>query len=65
MPKQVAAVLLKHGIERDMFNDSVLNWRRYFGRSTCAVRCENMNSDAEQQGRHHHSGQRQAAKVLV
>ncbi|MEP3478178.1 MAG: hypothetical protein ABJZ55_02915 [Fuerstiella sp.] len=65
VPKHVAAVLSKHGIESSMFKDLVWNWRRYFGRSTCAGKSENMKSHAEQQGRQYHSGQRQAAKVFV
>ena len=65
VPKHVAAVLSKHGVESGMFKDLVWNWRNYFGRSTCAGKSENMKSHAEQQGRHHHSGQRQAAKVFV
>lgn len=65
VPKNVAALLSKHGIESSLFKDLVWNWRRYFGRSTCAGRSENMKSHAEQQGRHHHSGQRLAAKVFA
>ncbi|MFY9255709.1 MAG: hypothetical protein WAO83_19810 [Fuerstiella sp.] len=65
VPKNVAALLSKHGIESSMFKDLVWNWRRYFGRGTCAGRSENMKSHAAQQGRHHHSGQRQAAKVFA
>ena len=65
VPKHVAAVLSKHGVECSMFKDLVWNWRNYFGRSTCAGKSENMKSHAEQQGRQHHSGQRQAAKVFM
>lgn len=65
VPKHVAAVLSKHGVECSMFKDWVWNWRNYFGRRTCAGKSENMKSHAEQQGRQHHSGQRQAAKVFM
>ncbi|MEZ6131680.1 MAG: hypothetical protein R3C59_23730 [Planctomycetaceae bacterium] len=65
MPKNVAALLSKYGSESSLCRDPDWNYRRDFGRSTRAGRSENMKSHAKQQGRHHHSGQRQAAKVFA
>lgn len=65
IPKSLAALLSSTGIEPALWKDLIWNWRRYFGRSTCAGRSESMKSHAEKQGRHHLAGQRQAARVFV
>lgn len=65
VPRNVESLLAKQGIEPSLWKDLIWNWRRYFGRSTCAGRSENMKTHAEHRGRHHVSGQRQAARVFT
>lgn len=64
-PGRIAALLSANGIDGNVWKDLIWNWRKYFGRSTCAGRSETMQTQADKQGRHHLSGQRQAARVFV
>ena len=65
LPKHLNELLSRLGIAADMWRDLVWNYRRYFGRSTCAGSPESMAEDAARHGKHHHSGQRHVAACFA
>ena len=61
LPPALASTLAKLGIESSMWRDLVWNWKRYFGRSSCAGSPGSMRSEAERSGLRWHRGQRSAS----
>lgn len=60
IPARLSEVLTKIGIEAKMWRDLVWNYKKYFGRSSCAGSPQAMVFNAEQNQKHWRSGQRQA-----
>ncbi len=58
VPEKLRGILRALGIEASMWRDLVWNYKRYFGRSTCAGSPEAMSADAQRSGKRHRSGQR-------
>ncbi|TVS07731.1 MAG: hypothetical protein EA424_29445 [Planctomycetaceae bacterium] len=58
VPEKLRGILGALGIEASMWRDLVWEYKRYFGRSTCAGSPQAMAADARRSGRHYHSGQR-------
>ncbi len=58
MPEKLRGILGALGIEASMWRDLVWNYKRYFGRSTCAGSPDAMSADAARSGKRHRSGQR-------
>jgi hypothetical protein len=65
VPKELQSILAALGIEASMWRDLVWEYRRYFGRSTCAGSPHAMAADAQRSGRHHHSGQRLVSECFA
>lgn len=61
LPGQLESILSRLGIAAEMWRDLVWNFKRYFGKSTCAGSPDSMAADAERHGKHHHWGQRHAS----
>jgi len=61
IPPSLAAIMVELGIDASMWRDLVWHWQKFFGKSTCVGRPEAMRSDAEQQGKQWHRGQRNAS----
>ena len=61
VPAKLAAILTKIGIDASMWRDLVWNYKRYFGRSSCAGSPSSLASDAERHRKHWHHGQRKAS----
>jgi hypothetical protein len=59
MSPALQSVLNSLGIEATMWRDLVWNFKRYFGRSSCAGSPDSMAADALKTGKHYHRGQRQ------
>ncbi len=58
VPEKLRGILGALGIEASMWRDLVWDYKRYFGRSTCAGSPHAMSADAQRSGKHHRSGQR-------
>ena len=58
VPEKLRSILEGLGIEASMWRDLVWDYKRYFGRSTCAGSPQAMSADAQRSGKHHRSGQR-------
>ncbi len=58
LPEKLRGTLSALGIEASMWRDLVWNYKRYFGRSTCAGSPDAMSADAARSGKRHRSGQR-------
>jgi hypothetical protein len=65
VPAKLQAALTSLGIEASMWRDLVWNFKRYFGRASCAGSPDSMASDATRNGKRFHRGQRQAAACFV
>ena len=65
VPASLAATLSELGIDAGMWRDLVWNWRRYFGRSSCAGRPDAMRDDAKRTGHQWHRGQQTASACFV
>ncbi len=65
VPANLQAALQSLGIEASMWRDLVWNFKRYFGRASCAGRPESMAADAERTGKRFHRGQRQASECFA
>ncbi|GAB5406350.1 MAG: hypothetical protein Aurels2KO_45810 [Aureliella sp.] len=65
VPKALRLILSSIGIDASMWRDLVWNYKRYFGRSTCAGSPESMAADAHFRGLQHHHGQRHAANCFA
>jgi hypothetical protein len=60
VPKALQGVLSSLGIEATMWRDLVWEFKRYFGKSSCAGSPEAMAADAARTGKSFHRGQRQS-----
>ncbi len=58
VPERLRGILGELGIEAWMWRDLVWDYKRYFGRSTCAGSPSAMPADAQRSGKRHRSGQR-------
>ena len=65
VPKRLQALLSDLGIEANMWRDLVWNYKRYFGRSSCAGSPVSMAEHAQATGKRFHRGQRQARTCFV
>ncbi len=60
VPPKLASVLASLGIDASMWRDLVWNFKKYFGRGSCAGSPEAMAADAQRHGRSWHRGQKTA-----
>ena len=65
VPPSVDGVLSDLGIEGAMWRDLVWNFKRYFGRSSCAGRPESMRRNAVEHGRNWAQGQRAVSGCFI
>lgn len=65
IPKTQQEVLTKLGIDCSMWRDLVWNFKKYFGRSSCAGSPESMAADAQRHGKRSHAGQRLVRKCFA
>jgi REP element-mobilizing transposase RayT len=65
VPKQVGRSLSRLGIASSMWRDLVWNFKRYFGRSSCAGSPQSMSADAAKHEKAWYSGQRQVQECFV
>ena len=65
VPAKLQSILTGLGIEASMWRDLVWNFKRYFGRASCAGSPEAMAADADRTGKRFHRGQRQASKCFA
>ncbi len=65
VPEKLKAALASVGIEASMWRDLVWNFKRYFGRASCAGSPDAMAADAARHGKRFHRCQRQASKCFV
>lgn len=65
VPAKLQLALTSLGIEATMWRDLVWNFKRYFGRASCAGRPESMAGDAQRTGKRFHRGQRQVRECFV
>lgn len=65
VPTKLQARLISLGIEASMWRDLVWNFKRYFGRASCAGSPDSMAADATRSGKRFHRGQRQASECFV
>ena len=65
VPAKLQAALTSLGIEASMWRDLVWNFKRYFGRASCAGSPNAMAADASRHGKRFHRGQRQAADCFL
>jgi hypothetical protein len=59
VPAKLQSLLSSVGIDASLWRDLVWEYKRYFGRSSCAGRPESLAADAERVGKRFHRGQRQ------
>ena len=65
VPAKLQAALTSLGIEASMWRDLVWNFKRYFGRASCAGSPNSMAADASRHGKRFHRGQRQASECFL
>jgi hypothetical protein len=65
VPEKLQQVLRSVGIESSMWRDLVWEYKRYFGKASCAGRPESLAADAHRTGKSFHRGQRQARECFV
>ena len=65
VPEKLQAALASLGIEASMWRDLVWNFKRYFGRASCAGSPESMAVDAQRTGKRFHRGQRQVRECFA
>ncbi len=65
VPESLKSVLSKVGIEASMWRDLVWNFKRYFGKSSCAGSPQSMSADAERHGKRWHRGQAQVRECFA
>lgn len=65
VPARLKPVLRKMGIEGSMWRDLVWNFKKYFGRGSCAGSPDSLAEEANRQQRRWYKGQRQAAACFL
>ena len=65
VPAKLQAALTSLGIEATMWRDLVWNFKRYFGRASCAGSPESMAEDAHRTGKRFHRGQRKVRECFA
>jgi hypothetical protein len=65
VPAKLHAALTSLGIEASMWRDLVWNFKRYFGRASCAGSPDAMAADAARHGKRFHRFQRQASECFL
>lgn len=65
VPAKLRAALTSLGIEASMWRDLVWNFKRYFGRASCAGSPDSMAADAARTGKRFHRCQRQVAECFA
>jgi len=65
VPERLVKVLSKIGIDASMWRDLVWNYKRYFGRASCAGRPETLARQAEHDGKRFYPGQRVARSCFA
>lgn len=65
IPTALHQMLAQLGIDGTMWRDLVWNFKKYFGRSTCAGRPDSMAASAKKFGKRYHHGQRQAKACFI
>ncbi len=65
VPAKLQGTLESLGIESSMWRDLVWNFKRYFGRASCAGSPESMAADAARTGKQFHRGQRQVSECFA
>jgi len=65
VPAKLQAALTSLGIEATMWRDLVWNFKRYFGRASCAGSPESMAVDAQRTGKRFHRGQRKVRECFA
>jgi len=65
VPKELAPILQRIGIEGSMWCDLVWSFKKYFGRSSAAGSPQSLRSAAKQNGRHFTRGQRSVKGCFI
>jgi hypothetical protein len=65
VPEELSQLLSRLGIEASMWRDLVWNFKRYFGKSSCAGSPRSMSDDAQRHGKRWHRGQAQVRECFV
>jgi hypothetical protein len=65
VPKQVSRSLSRLGIASSMWRDLVWNFKKYFGRSSCAGSPQAMSADAAKHDKSWYSGQRRVQACFM
>ena len=65
VPKELSEILCRLKIDVSMFRDLVWNYKKYFGKSSCAGSPESMSADAERHGKRWHRGQAQVRQCFA
>jgi hypothetical protein len=65
VPAKLQAALKSLGIDTSMWRDLVWNFKRYFGRASCAGSPESMAADAARTGKRFHRCQRQVSECFA
>jgi REP element-mobilizing transposase RayT len=65
IPAKLQSIFAKLGIDGSMWRDLVWDYKRYFGKSSCAGRSESMAAEAERQGKRFHHGQRRIRECFL
>jgi REP element-mobilizing transposase RayT len=65
VPERLGGLLSRLGIDATMWRDLVWNYKRYFGKSSCAGSPGSMSADAQRQGKRWHRGQARVRQCFV
>jgi hypothetical protein len=65
VPPRLAKLLASQGIDASMWRELVWNFKKYFGRGSCAGSSPAMAEDAQRHGRGWHRGQKTARAFFV
>jgi hypothetical protein len=65
VPEGLQPVLSRLGIDASMWRDLVWDFKKYFGKSSCAGSPRSMSADAERHGKRWHRGQAQVRECFV
>jgi hypothetical protein len=65
IPAKLQSIFAQLGIDGSMWRDLVWDYKRYFGKSSCAGRSESMAAEAQRQGKRFHHGQRRIRECFI